>query len=511
LYGVFNSSDEPKNDPSPLRLVDRDKPREPVIFLRGNAGSRGERVTRHFLTALSDREPEAFTDGSGRLELAKKIASHDNPLTGRVAVNRIWMRLFGKGLVDSPSDFGVRTGPPSHPELLDHLTTRFVSNNWSRKDLIRYITASMTWRQSSQPRPDIADADPENRLLVRMSRRRLNFEAWRDSVLDVSGQLDTAIGGTSVDITAEPFPKRRTVYARIDRQNLPGMFRTFDFASPDTHAPMRFETTVPQQALFQLNNNFVMQQAEHVAQQFASHDPNSFEPVVNDLYSQILKRTATADEATLAAQFLQTASAVTPTDSSQVGWLYGYGELNTAQDTVLSFQPLPVAHEGRWAGGTEFPDPKLNYCSLSRDGGHPGRDLTQCSIRRWVADQDCTIEVRSRLKHPASEGDGIVGCVIVKGQSKASAQAKSNTQVIDTEPISLQAGDAVDFVTHCGTSQNHDSFEWKITLQQSVNGQPVRNWRSDTDFSTSAPETRLPPLAQLAQALMLTNEFLFVD
>ncbi|MEZ6127832.1 MAG: PSD1 and planctomycete cytochrome C domain-containing protein [Planctomycetaceae bacterium] len=511
LYGVFNSSDEPGNDPSPLRLVDRDKPREPVIFLRGNAGSHGERVTRHFLTALSAGEPEPFTDGSGRLELAKKIAGDDNPLTGRVAVNRIWMRLFGKGLVDSPSDFGVRTGPPSHPELLDHLTTRFVRNHWSRKDLIRYITASMTWRQSSQPRPDVADSDPENRLLVRMSRRRLDFEAWRDSVLDVTGDLNNTIGGTSVDITAEPFPNRRTVYARIDRQNLPGMFRTFDFASPDTHAPMRFETTVPQQALFQLNNDFVMQRAEHLAQQFASHNTENTAPVVADLYAQILRRQPTAAESAIAEQFLQAASGLTPVGNNSIGWQYGYGEVNAELNSVLNFQRLPVAHEGRWAGGTTMPNPKLNYCSLSRDGGHPGRDLTQCSIRRWVADQNCTVEVRSRLKHPANEGDGIIGCVIVNGEQKAKAQAAHNTQAINTDSISLQAGDAIDFVTYCGTDQNHDSFEWKITLQQSVNGQQVREWRSDADFSTSRPETRLSPLAQLAQTLMLTNEFLFVD
>jgi mono/diheme cytochrome c family protein len=265
LYGVFASSDEPKNEPSTLRLVDREQPVEPVIFQRGSPGNRGGRVPRRFLTAISAADAVPFSDGSGRLELANAIANRNNPLTGRVAVNRVWLHLFDRGLVDSPSDFGVRTDPPTNPELLDYLTVSFMDNQWSMKSLIRQIVSSETWQQSSDRRLDAEAVDPENRLFARMNRTRLDFEAQRDSVLAVSSRLDQTIGGTSVDITKEIQSGRRTIYARIDRQNFPGLFRAFDVASPDAHAAKRFQTTVPQQALFEFNSPFVMEHAVEIA------------------------------------------------------------------------------------------------------------------------------------------------------------------------------------------------------------------------------------------------------
>ena len=291
LYGIFESSDEPKNEPSTLRLVDRDKPVTPVIFRRGSPGNRGAAVPRRFLTALSAADAPVFTDGSGRLELAESIASRNNPLTGRVAVNRVWMHLFNRGLVDSPSDFGVRTDPPTHPELMDYLTISFMDHHWSMKSLIRQIVMSETWQQSSDRRPDAEAVDPENRLFARMNRTRLDFEAQRDAVLQVAGRLDPTVGGKSVDVTTDTESPRRTIYARIDRQNFPGLFRTFDMASPDTHAPRRFQTTVPQQALFQLNSPFIMNRAMEIAQASESavgtSDPSAR---IRSLFIKVLRR-----------------------------------------------------------------------------------------------------------------------------------------------------------------------------------------------------------------------------
>ncbi|MEQ9410620.1 MAG: PSD1 and planctomycete cytochrome C domain-containing protein [Fuerstiella sp.] len=508
LYGVFDSSDEPLNGPSTLRLSDREQPREPVIFVRGSPGNRGERVTRHFLTALSDGEPQPFTDGSGRLELANKIASADNPLTARVAVNRIWMRLFGTGLVDSPSDFGVRTPPPSHPELLDHLAAFFIRNNWSRKAVIRYIVTSQTWRQSSQPRPDAAKLDPENRLLTRSPRRRLDFEAFRDSLLSAAGTLDTTVGGTSVDITARPYSTRRTVYARIDRQNLPGLFRTFDFASPDNHAPRRFETTVPQQALFQLNSPFVMEQARHIGRRASKQ---SGPDAITSVYLDVLQRTPRPDELQVATSFLQDAAAAAPSSNQGFGWQYGWGEISEQKSSVLQFQRLPVFHENRWGGGTELPDPQLGWCMLTATGGHAGGDRKHCTIRRWVADQDSLIRIDSRLKHANSDGDGVTGLIIAPNGLLASAQVHNQSQPIPAAEVSVVAGDTIDFVIDCGANESHDSFEWRITIQQSVDGRKVRDWQSDREFSGAQPAERLQPLEQLAQTLLLTNEFMFVD
>ena len=180
-------------------------------------------------------------------------------------VNRVWGHLFGECLVRTPSDFGARSDPPSHPELLDYLALQFVDQGWSVKKLIREIVLSRTYQQQSNDRPECSQVDPENRLLWKMNRRRLDFESLRDAVLSVSGKLDAKVGGPSVSLEAQPFTNRRTLYAFIDRQNLPGLFRTFDFASPDAHSPQRFVTTVPQQALFLMNSPFVLQQSDALA------------------------------------------------------------------------------------------------------------------------------------------------------------------------------------------------------------------------------------------------------
>lgn len=510
LYGVFDSSNEPKDEPSTLRLVDRPKPREPVIFVRGNDRNRGERVTRHFLTALSkDASPTAFKKGSGRLELAEKIASPQNPLTARVAVNRIWIRLFGKGLVDSPSDFGVRTPPPSHPELLDHLATFFIRNNWSRKRLIRYILVSHTWRQSSAARPELFNDDPENRMLARMPRRRLNFEAFRDSLLAVSEKLEPTVGGESVKIESRPFSNRRTLYARIDRQNLPNLFRTFDFASPDNHSAQRFETTVPQQALFQFNNEFVISISESLASD-VSGDAES-ESIVNKLFEQTLRRSPTTEETAWATSFLSESKSLLPAGDGKVGWLYGWGELAAEKDKVLRYEPLPTFHQDRWGGSTKLPDEKLGWCMLNKDGGHTGHDLRHCPIRRWVADRDCKVRVTGIVHHSTNNGDGVNCHILSDDTSHGSVNVFNETKPLASAWIKVRAGQAVDFVTDCGTNESHDSFLWQIKIQQNVDGKPVRTWKSDTEFSGGAAQTRLSAIQQLAQTLLLTNEFMFVD
>src|SRR5262249_31542112 len=161
-----------------------------------------------------------------------------------------WLWHFGKGLVGTPSDFGLRSDPPSHPELLDHLAAEFIASGWSIKSLHRRIMLSSTYQQQAAPRPEAIGRDPQNMLLWRFNRQRLDFESLRDSVLVVAGTLGPGFGGPSSEIESPAFASRRTLYGLIDRQNLDGVYRTFDFAVPDATSPRRFVTTVPQQALF---------------------------------------------------------------------------------------------------------------------------------------------------------------------------------------------------------------------------------------------------------------------
>jgi hypothetical protein len=273
----------------------------PYVFVRGKASNFGPEVPRQFLAALAGEGRRPFEQGSGRLELAQAIASPENPLTARVLVNRVWGWHFGTGLVGTPSDFGLRSETPTHPELLDWLAAQFVADGWSLKSLHRQIVLSATYRQASHVRPECAAADPDNRLLWRANRRRLDLEAMRDALLAASGRLDRTVGGFAVDL-ATP---RRTIYAYIDRGALPGMLRTFDFANPDTHAPQRFSTTVPQQALYLLNSPFVLEQARALAARpevTAQADPAAR---IARLYEAALGRAPTEEEVELGRQFVE--------------------------------------------------------------------------------------------------------------------------------------------------------------------------------------------------------------
>jgi hypothetical protein len=299
---AFKAS-SPAAPPRAMVMVDRPNPGDARVLLRGNPNNPGPTAPRQFLTVLSPETPKPFKDGSGRLDLARAIADKNNPLTARVMVNRIWMHHFGAGLVTSPSNFGLRADPPSHPELLDYLAARFVEDGWSIKNVHRLILLSRTYQLSSGENPHARAVDAENRLLARANRRRLEFEAMRDSLLFVAGQLDSKMGGKAVDITTAPFSKRRTVYGFIDRQNLPGVFRTFDLASPDSSTPQRYQTTVPQQALFMLNHPFVQEQARALAKRLAT----DMEPAakLQHLYRDIYARMPDADEMRIGLQFVE--------------------------------------------------------------------------------------------------------------------------------------------------------------------------------------------------------------
>jgi cytochrome c553 len=304
----------PAAPPRAMVLRDVPTPPEPHVFLRGNPNNRGPVVPRQYLEVLAGEHRQPFRQGSGRLELARAIASRDNPLTARVMVNRVWQWHFGQGLVRTPSDFGTRGEPPTHPELLDWLAATFMDQGWSIKKLHRLIVLSNTYRQAGGDH--LVEIDPDNRLLGRANRQRLDFEGLRDTLLAVSGRLDLTMGGRAVDLTTQPFSPRRSVYGFIDRQNLPGLFRTFDFASPDASTGQRFTTTVPQQALFLLNSPFVAEQARYFAARPDVQSRPTDAARIGRMHWLAYGRAAEADEVELGLRFLAAARAA---DSDQVG------------------------------------------------------------------------------------------------------------------------------------------------------------------------------------------------
>jgi hypothetical protein len=314
----------PGAPPRAMALADRSSPGNSHVLIRGNPGTPGEEVPRRFLQVLNAAGPP-FTNGSGRLELARAIASPENPLTARVYVNRLWQHHFGEALVGTPGDFGVRTQEPRYRPLLDFLASSLVENGWSTKHMHRLILLSATYQQSSDGTPAGLKADPDNALLSRMNRQRLDFEAVHDTLLHAAGRIDLSLGGLSVDLQAEPFSTRRALYGLIDRQNLPGLFRTFDFANPDTSNQGRFHTTVPQQALFLMNSPFVIEQARALAARAEVKSANDPVGKIQALYQIVLQRPARRSEASLGEKFIAAQSR--PGESAKLSPLEKYAQI----------------------------------------------------------------------------------------------------------------------------------------------------------------------------------------
>ncbi len=297
-------------------LIDAAVPVTPRVFMRGNASNPGAAVPRQFLEVLSRGERHPFQHGSGRLELARAIADRNNPLTARVLVNRVWLNHFGAGIVRTPSDFGLRGEPPTHPELLDHLAWHFMAEGWFIKKLHRRVMLSSVYQQSGRDESSReVEQDPENKLLWKSNRRRLDWEALRDSLLAVSGKLDLTMGGPSMNQTTPPFSTRRTVYGFIDRQNLPSVMRAFDFAAPDASSPQRHLTTVPQQALYLMNSPFLRDQASNLSARSDLIRVEQTEQRIDAVYRMLFSRAAEPDEIAVGKKFFESSNSATATSS----------------------------------------------------------------------------------------------------------------------------------------------------------------------------------------------------
>ena len=499
-------------------LTDRPVPVTSRVLLRGNSLNKGDDAPRRFLSLLSGENRESFQHGSGRLELAKAIIDPANPLTARVMVNRVWTHHFGSGLVTTPSDFGTRADPPSHPELLDWLATRFVAEGWSLKKLHRWIVLSATFRQSSEGpeeetvRTRALAMDPSNRLLWRMNAHRLSYEEFRDSMFASSGQLDRHVGGKPSDFFKKPYPKRRTLYALVDRQFVPSTLRMFDFANPDLHIPKRIETTVPQQALFFMNHPLVLERARALAA-FAEKQTTP-EERVRVMFQQSVQRDPTTLEI---AESLALIGAVTrapapkePSPTAQ-DWQFGYGSFDEKTERVTGFTRLPHFTGQVWQGGPKWPDAKLGWVQLTAIGGHPGNDRKHAAIRRWTAPHAMTIEIKSKLIHEPNAGDGVRAFVVNSRAGKLlSTTIHNKSEELNVKPITVEKGETIDFVIDIDKILNSDQYLWDITLAESEDGENAVSWNSNLDFPQETIK-QLTAWEQLAQTLLCSNEFMFID
>ena len=487
----------PGAPPRAMTMIDRASPREPHVFERGDPARRGARVPRQFLALVKGTERTPFSTGSGRLEMARDIASKDNPLTARVWVNRVWGHLLGQHLVSTPSDFGLRSDAPSHPELLDHLAGNFINDKWSTKKLIRSIVLSATYQQRSAFNPD----DPENLHYSHANRRRMDFESMRDSILTVSGKLNREQFGRPVKIHTTDYSTRRTVYGHIERQNLPPVFRTFDFASPDVHVAKRPDTIVPQQALFMLNGKFIRDQSLALINLEEMKRLKSQSARVKYLYQRVYSRNPSNDELAEAIKFLNPAKPDEP-------WGFGFGQYDSGHRKV-NFQTFPHLVANTLQVSAKLPHASLGWASLNRHGGHPGSGNVN-AILRWRAPSTGSYDITTDIKLPSPSSDGII-LSFTKGNGDAAQSWKISTGKglsAKVKSIRMTAGESLFFIVAAGNTDAYDSFTWNPVIRKTDTG---KTWHASSGFNNSLLNTDDTLWSQLAQALLAANEFVFLD
>jgi len=304
-YAVETASLEVLPDgPNRTQITYHDgKAQDVPMQLRGNPAKPGAVVPRQFLSVFATTQPARFEHGSGRGDLAEAVFRDATPLTARVIVNRVWKQHFGRGLVETPSNFGTQGDRPTHPELLDDLASRFVQNGWSLKWLHREILLSSAYQQSNRPSAASLAKDPDNLLLGRMTRRRLEVEPWRDALLSAAGVLDPRMGGAAQELS-DPKNVRRTLYGTVTRRDLNDLLRLYDFPDPTGHSPARFHTTTPLQQLYVLNSEFIGRQAVNLGVRLEKEAPGDREAQIQRAHQLLYGRKPTTHELTAARAFL---------------------------------------------------------------------------------------------------------------------------------------------------------------------------------------------------------------
>ncbi len=470
----------------PRAMVVREKPQpyDPRIHERGNPGAQGQQVPRAFLNLFRAKD-EHFTQGSGRLEFARRLTDDRNPLTARVWANRVWMHLTGTPLVDSPGDFGPQTPEPLQLALLDHLSLFLQKNGWSTKKLIRHIMTSKTWQRSSLGTAEHRERDPANHYYARANRQRKDLESWRDSALQISGRLVDMIGGTPFQLDKAPYEGRRTIYAKIRRGFLPSIMRAFDFPGSEEALMRRTTTITPTQALYLMNSPFLHGEARAIAN-------NS--PTIVGIYQAVLQRPSSAGEKESAETWLKRAR---QTRTSGV-WDYGY----TFKDS-LNFKLLPHFEQSQWRGQQPLPDKDLGWLNWNATGGHSEAD--KHAVLKWTAIESGKVNLSGNFKALRDQGNGLIARIMRPSGEILGEWTLEPTQGVPTkvENVEVKAGEELWFIADSRGDAAFDSFQWapRISDDKGI----ISNAKDD--FAGPG----LHAFAQLAQALLLSNEFFYID
>ena len=385
------------------------------MFIRGNPNNPGASTPPRFLICLGGERQnlsQTAADGSNwRAGHHRSRESADCPRDGEPGLDAPFRLRTGA----DAERFRIRGDPPTHPELLDYLALKFVESGWSLKKLHRLIMTSAAYRQASADNEAARKVDPENQLLWRMNRRRLEIESLRDSMLAAAGRLDLTAGRSPV-FTDGATVGTATLGVRLHRTRPhPGLLSAFDFASPDQHAPLRFVTTVPQQALFFLNSPFVAEQSRGAGRARRNRAAATPSTKIAQLYRLVFGREPGNAGIGGGLQVRFRRAARPGRQRRVIAVAIRHGRFDAADGRVTSFTPFPTFVSDRWQGGGIPAGCPFGKAVLRAAGGEPGEQPDQAVIRRWVSPVSGTMSIEGTLRHgqPAVPyGDGVRGRIV---------------------------------------------------------------------------------------------------
>ena len=475
-----------------LRVLTEAPGKVPVthVFHRGEFKQPTDAVSPAALTistppgkrrTIADNDPSLATTGR-RLAYARWLTSGQHPLVARVLVNRIWMHHFGRGIVGTPSDFGVLGERPTHPQLLDWLADEFVAGGWSLKKFHKLIMTSTVYRQTSAAAPDKLAIDGANRLYWKWPVQRLDAEIVRDRILATSGTLSDTVFGPPVNVKADETGQvvvdggesRRSIYIRVKRTQPVALLKVFDAPVMEVNCECRPSSTVAPQSLMLMNSDFILRHAKKFALRLRKETPTDGKIEVDFELARL---------------------------GVESPWQYGYGQLNDETKRVEAFMHLPHWTGKVWQGGSKLPDPKLEWVELHADGGHPA--TAHAAIRRWIAPAKGVVTVTGKINHSSPNGDGVRASVVAS-RSRVVGQWVAQHGGADTNPpaVEVEPSDAIDLVVDDRGSVTSDGFTWhaKINFKAATGGSLVTD--SKADFRGPLPDVSLAP-AQVVSAWQL--------
>jgi hypothetical protein len=416
---------------------------------------------------IPEDDPALPTSGR-RLAWGRHLVSGRHPLLGRVLANRIWLHHFGRGIVDTPAEFGLLGTRPTHPELLDWLATEFPRPAWSLKHLHRTIMSSTTYRQVSRRQDRDQAVDADGALYSRFPVRRLEAEIVRDRAVAASGRLNDTLFGKPLEVM-EDFAgqvhvkddvPRRSIYVQDRRSKPVSLLSAFDAPVMTVNCERRPSSTVAPQSLMMMNGDFFLAQADHLAKRVRDATAVNFEPELTAPFAGRI-------------------------GSHRTAWQFGYGyvEEPAGIPARVQFTRIPHFTGSSWQGGAALPDPALGYVILHAAGGHTGNNQQHAVIRRWTSPRDGIVTVSGKLKHPSDNGDGVRSRILSSQSGLAGTwQVKTGEADTNVANIAVKAGDFLDFVTDCREHPTSDSFEWTVQIELTDAANTKERWDSAADF-----------------------------